>query len=114
MPAASGIPPPTMAMPGTIPFLMSPTCIEPPLPRQQPVLAPKSSKSSSSGVSPLARAWPWPRNVEVMKSLSSRAAQTPTAVASCPWHWWIVPGIAPSRNRNLTPSSNSRIKTIRR
>ena len=101
-------------MPGTIPLSMLPTCIDPPLPRQQPVAAPKSSKSSSSGVSPLASAWPWPRKVDVMKSPASRAAQTPTAVASWPWHWWIVPGIAPSRNRNFTPSSNSRIKTIRR
>ncbi len=40
MPAASGTPPPTMAIPGTIPLLMFPTCIEPPLPRQQPVTAP--------------------------------------------------------------------------
>ena len=37
MPAASGTPPPTIAMPGTIPLSMLPTCIDPPLPRQQPV-----------------------------------------------------------------------------
>ena len=61
---------------------------------------------------PFARACPWPRKVDVMKSPSRRAAQTPTAVASCPWHWWIVPGIEPSRKRNFTPSSNSRIRTM--
>ena len=62
---------------------------------------------------PLARAWPWPRKVEVIKSSRRSAAHMPTAVASCPWHWWIVPGIAPSRNRNLMPSSNWRMRTIR-
>ena len=62
------MPPPTIAIPGTIPLSMLPTCIDPPLPLQQPVEAPKSSKRSSSTVSPLARAWPWPRKVEVMKS----------------------------------------------
>lgn len=41
---------------------------------------------SSWTESPFAMAWPWPRNVEVMKSLASSAAQTPTAVASWPWH----------------------------
>ena len=38
MPAASGMPPPTMAMPGTMPLAMLPTCIDPPLPWQQPVV----------------------------------------------------------------------------
>ena len=100
-------------MPGIMPLAMLPTCMLPPLPLQQPVAAPNSSLSSSCIVRPLARAWPWPRKVEVMKSSCRSAAHTPTAVASCPWHWWIVPGMMPSRKRNLTPSSNCRMSTIR-
>ena len=113
MPAATGMPPATMAMPGSMPLAMLPTCMLPPLPLQQPVAAPNSSSSSSCTLSPLARACPCPRKVEVMKSSLPRAAQTPTAVASWPWHWWIVPGMMPSRKRNLIPSSNSRMRSIR-
>ena len=37
-----------------------------------------------------------------------------TAQASCPLHWWMVPGITPSRNRYFTRSSKWRINVIRR
>ena len=42
-----------MAMPGIIPLAMLPTCMLPPLPLQQPVLAPNSSLSNSCTVKPL-------------------------------------------------------------
>ena len=52
MPAATGMPPPTMAMPGIMPLAILPTCMLPPLPLQQPVVAPNSSLSSSCMVKP--------------------------------------------------------------
>src|SRR2546426_1443714 len=42
-PAAIGMPPPTMAIAGNIPASGSPTCIDPPLARQQPVFLANNS-----------------------------------------------------------------------
>ena len=114
MPVAMGSPPPTMATAGTIPLARSPMCMDPPLPLQQPVTLPKSSAIMQATSSPLAMQCPCGRCVEVMTSSAFSAAHTPTAEASWPWLWWMVPGIAPSRNRNFTRSSNSRMRTILR
>ncbi|OPZ80260.1 MAG: hypothetical protein BWY76_03409 [bacterium ADurb.Bin429] len=87
MPVATGMPPPTMAMAGTMPFSKSPRCMEPPLPRQQPVVFPNNSCMIDSTVRPLAIAWPCGRWVLVMTSSARKAAQTPVATASWPWYW---------------------------
>ena len=64
-PVVSGMLPPTMAMAGIMPTVMSPTCIEPPLPLQQPVRLAYSSAMIERRLTPLAIAWPCGRCVEV-------------------------------------------------
>ena len=59
-------------------------CIEPPLPPLKPVARPKSSHMVAVTSAPLAIVWPWPRCVEVIRSVRSRFAHTPAGTASCP------------------------------
>ena len=60
-PAASGSPPPTMALPPTKRVAASNTCIEPPRPRQQPSRRPSISAISAGIGTPRASACPCSR-----------------------------------------------------
>src|SRR6476659_10639801 len=63
---------------------------------------------------PLARQWPWPRWVEVIRSSCFSPEQTPTATASSPMYRCARPGILPLRYSSFTRSSNMRMVTISR
>src|SRR5216117_1381298 len=65
--------PPTIALAPRLPVSGSAMCIEPPLPRQYPGSLPRSSANMRLTDAPLARQWPCPRCVLVMKS-SRRSA----------------------------------------
>jgi hypothetical protein len=83
-PTAMGAPAPTTALAPSMPRLKSAMCIVPPLPRQRPSVEPQSSSIMAAGSQPLARQWPWPRCVLMMRSSSVKCSQTPTAMASIP------------------------------
>ena len=104
-PAAIGIFPPTMAFAGGAPIEKSPVCIAPPLPLQQPSALPNISHIIARSDTPFARSCPAGRCVEKITSSRRRSYIVPTAVASSPALWWMVPGIIPSKNRYLTVSS---------
>src|SRR5882672_1763891 len=61
---------------------------------------------------PLARPWPWPRWVLVMKSSRRRASHTPTATPSSPTYRWARPGILAPLYSSFTCSSKARIFAI--
>src|SRR6476661_5369621 len=70
VPQISGGPPPTMPLAPSMPLDRSAMCMEPPLPRQDPVVLPKISAIIGLMSTPLAMQWPCPRWVEAMVSRS--------------------------------------------
>jgi len=87
-------------------------CIDPPLPSHVPPARPNSSHIMAVTSAPLAMVWPWPRWVEVMKSLFSRLRQTPAATASWPIDRWTAPLTNPSREPCSARSSNALMRAI--
>ena len=83
-PQISGGPPPTMPFAPSMPLDRSAMCMEPPLPRHEPVDLPKISAIMPMMSTPLAMQWPCPRWVEAIASRLSRWLQTPVAEASSP------------------------------
>ena len=88
-----------MALAVIAPTDISPVCIAPPMPWQQPSAAPNISHIMALTLMPLAISWPAGRWVEAIQSLLRRSYSIPTALASSPVDWWIVPGMIPSKNR---------------
>ena len=108
-PQISGGPPPTIPFAPSMPFDRSAMCIEPPLPRHEPVSLPKISAIIPITSTPLAMQCPWPRWVEAIASRRSRWLHTPVAEASSPAYRWTKPGMSPVANSSWTRSSKSRI-----
>ena len=110
MPQISGGPPPTIPFAPSMPLDRSAMCIEPPLPRHDPVRLPKISAIIGLMSTPLAMQWPCPRCVDAMVSRSgSRCAHTPVADASSPAYKCTKPGMSPVANSSCTRSSKARM-----
>jgi hypothetical protein len=88
-----------MALAVMAPTEMSPVCMAPPCPPSQPSALPNISHIIARSGTPLARSCPAGRCVVAIQSSFVRSYSIPTALASSPWLWWIVPGMIPSRNR---------------
>ena len=86
-PAAMGRLPPTMALATMAPTLMSPVCMAPPLPPQQPSALPNISHIMAFTEMPLAMSCPAGRWVEAIQSSLRRSYSMPTALASSPVLW---------------------------
>ena len=71
-PTAIGRPAATTPFAPSMPTLKSAMCIEPPLPLLVPVARPNSSHIIAFTFAPLASVWPWPRWVEVSRSVGDR------------------------------------------
>ena len=111
-PAAQGTPPATMAFSPRKPEAMSCRCIEPPLPPEEPCFRPNNSATMTAGLMPLATAWPWPRWVDVTRSVGRRQPITPAAAASCPIEEWNEPCILPAKCSDSMRVSSSRMRTM--
>ena len=86
-PAAMGRLPPTMALATMAPTLMSPVCMAPPLPPQQPSALPNISHIMAFTEMPLAMSCPAGRWVEAIQSSLRRSYSIPPALASSPELW---------------------------
>src|SRR5437870_3066752 len=89
-------------------------CIEPPRARFVPSSRPSSSAIIRETAPPFAITWPWPRCVLVITSSRPRAAQTPTATASCPPYPAVTPLISFALTSSTTDSSKRLIRRMRR